>query len=193
MGPPWRKLREVSVRGRRFCRHDHVADESSRQAEAKTGSENDIGNPGQRQPNCSVEHQPPAPERSRDSDEKHRGGDNPAQQLEQQHLRDEPAGDERHCKPIELEPALVRNMAEEALPQNGEPDDDEPSRNEEWKQARANCSVSGSDFEPRSLDGNEYPERENAAAKQSFANPETAFCGHAYGLRARGNPAAASG
>ena len=61
-------------------------------------------------------------------------------------------------------------MAEEALIQKGEPDDDQPSRDEERKQARADCGVAGPYLEPGRLDGDENAECQNAAAKHPFTD-----------------------
>ena len=47
--------------------------------------------------------------------EQQRGGDDPAQALEQEHLQRAARRDQRHRQPVELEAALVRDMAEEGL------------------------------------------------------------------------------
>src|SRR5215213_8468024 len=104
--------------------------------------------------------------------EQERGRDDPAQAFDQEHLQQQPSRHQGHGPPIELEATLVRDVAEECLPEHANPDSEEAEGNQGREQARPDGGVGRGYLQQRDLDPNEQAQPQDHAAQHSLANSQ---------------------
>src|SRR4051812_17564388 len=121
------------------------------QGQAQAIVEDCEGEAGERQADQHGDDEATLREGKRGRGEQERGRDDPAQALDQKHLQQQPGRDQRHGPPIELEAAFMRDMAEECLPEYGDPNGEEAKGDQGWKKARPDGGVGGGDLQQGGL------------------------------------------
>src|SRR4051795_2166982 len=148
------------------------------QGQAQAVVEDHEGETGEREADQHGDDESTLREGKRSRDEQERGRDDPSQAFDQEHLQQQPSRYQGHGPPIELEATLVRDVAEECLPEHANPDGEEAEGNQGREQARPDGGVGRGYLQQGGLDRNEQTQPQDHAAQHSLTNSQANAGGH---------------